>query len=126
MRSPSTEADLYDWHARSLRGERVPVHDGEPHCGWFRRRLVRGGPWVPARIWLEQDVDPETGELAGDEVFRCEVDGERRSATGQWTWLASNPISRDAYEALLRARDTDPAMAASMVRLDLSSRPTRP
>jgi hypothetical protein len=81
---------------------------------------------VPARIWLEQDVDPETGELAGDEVFRCEVDGERRSATGQWTWLASNPISRDAYEALLRARDTDPAMAASMVRLDLSSRPTRP
>lgn len=71
----------------------LPQITQEPQCGWFKRRLVKGGPWVPARIWLEQPTDPETGELAGDEVMRCEVGGKERDPVDEWTWLCSAPIT---------------------------------
>ena len=32
---------------------------GLPACGTYRVRLVRGGPWLPARVAYEQTTDPE-------------------------------------------------------------------
>jgi hypothetical protein len=122
MRQPST----YDWHAASLRGERPAVHEDEPHVGWFRTRLVRHGPWCPARIWCEQEIDPETGELLTDERMLCEVDGDRRNPARAWTWLASNPISEAAFNDLCHLRHLDPRMRASLVRYDLTREPMRP
>lgn len=126
MRRPSTEAELYDWHARALRGEPVPIHVNEPHCGWFKTKFVRGGPWVPARVWCAQEIDPETGELTGDETLLCEVDGQRRDPVAAWVSFCGGAISRAEYEALLRERDVNPTMAATMVRVDLSRNPVRP
>ncbi len=39
--------------------------------GFYKARLVRGGPWVPVKTWYEDgDRDPETGELLSDQILR--------------------------------------------------------
>lgn len=96
-----------------MRGERPETHEGEPQCGWFRTRLVKNGPFVSARIWCEQEIDPETGELCCDEVLRCEVGGERRNPARAWTFLTAIPI--EDYEALVEARRREISLRADMV-----------
>lgn len=73
----------------------------EPHCGWFKRKLVRGGPHVPARIWMEQPIDPETGELVGDEIMRCEINGKLCDAEEQWTYICYLPITEAEYKFMV-------------------------
>jgi len=124
IRQPSTKARLYAWHRAAVAGENPPRHEGLPECGWYRTRLVKGGPWVPVRIWCEQEVDPQTGELTAPEVLRCEVDGMLRDPARAWTFL--RPITRAEFEALSARREAIPAMAATMVRLDLTERAIRP
>lgn len=97
MRRPS---DQYAWHRAALAGQK-PQITHTPECGWFRRRTSRGGPFVAVKIFLEQQVDPETGELLGDEVMRCEVDGKRRVPEEEWTWVADNPISEEEFLDML-------------------------
>jgi hypothetical protein len=96
MRQPTRLSEAYAWHSSAMAGEHPPVtHD--PQCGWFRRKLVKGGPWVPARIWLEQEIDPETGELVRDETMMAEVNGEPADPDDAWTWLCSEPISEEQF-----------------------------
>jgi hypothetical protein len=106
MRQPSHDS----WHSDalvwltthdSLRGFPGGLHEGDPHPGWFKRRLVSRGPWIPASITLEAPFDPETGELLGPEEFACEVMGEPRDVMEEWTWLAGSPISRETYTTML-------------------------
>lgn len=124
IRRPSTKARLYAWHRAAIAGDRPPTHDGLPECGWFRTRLITGGPWVPVHIWCEQEIDPETGDLLTDERLRCDVDGMRRDPAKIWTYL--EPISRADFEALSDRREAIPAMAATMARLDLTEKAMRP
>ncbi|MFE3839199.1 hypothetical protein [Pseudogemmobacter sonorensis] len=95
-----------------------------PQCGYYKRRLVRGGPWVAARIWCEREVCPETGELAAPERMRCEVDGQISDAVDNWTHLT--PISRDEYEAILHRRLNIAGMMTPQTPLDLTRRPIWP
>jgi hypothetical protein len=99
MRQPTPLDQAYAWHTAAMAGDDRETND-DPQCGWYRRRLVKNGPWVPARIYLERDIDPESGELLGPEVMRCEVDGEQRNAEDQWSWLMSQPISEQEYDYL--------------------------
>lgn len=125
IRQPSTTSQLYGWHRAALAGENPPIHDGLPECGWYKRKMVKGGPWVPARIFITRDIDPETGELTDDERMLIEIDGETyRTPEKQWTYLI--PISRADYEALKARKGTTPAMAATMVKINLSDKPMRP
>lgn len=100
MRSPTDMVAAYAWHRSAMLGHGAPVHDGHPQCGWYRRRMVKGGPWVPARIWLHQVIDAETGNLTEPEIILCEVDGKEEGAIHAWTWLARNPISQADYDAM--------------------------
>jgi hypothetical protein len=70
------------------------------HCGWFKTRLVRGGPWVGARIWLERTVDAVTGELLSDEILCCDINGQPCDPEDKWTWLAGHPILESEYDYL--------------------------
>lgn len=127
IRQPTPYAALYAWHRAALRGERPGVQEGEPQCGWFRRRMVRGGPWVGARIWCRQIIDPETGELTEDETLHCEVAGQRRDPVDEFMWLANNPISEATFLEM-EAQRLDPRnpLAATHVALDPSNLRTRP
>ena len=124
IRRPTPPSKAYAWHRAALAGENPPTHDGFPECGWFKARLVKGGPFVAARIWLEREIDPMTGELAAPEEYRCEIDGMPRDPDRAWTYLT--PISREEYDRLLHRRNLIPAMQASMVKPDLVANPILP
>lgn len=124
MRRPSTSAQLYAWHRAALAGLNPARHDGIPEAGWYRTRLVKGGPFVPVEIRILREICPETGDLTGPEVFACEVDGIRRNPADVWSYLT--PISRAEFEALRERRESIPEMVATMVPLDLTRKAMRP
>lgn len=126
MRRPTPIAALMAWHAAAMAGDRPPIHEGQPQCGFFKTKQVKDGPFVPARIWIDRDIDPETGELTRDERFACEVDGERCSAYSRWTWLAGNPISKADFDALTERRKTITDMAATHAPFDIYENVIRP
>lgn len=121
IRRPSTEAEAFDWWRRSVAGERVPRIEDEPQPGYYKRRMVKGGPWVPVAIWLEQDIDPETGELTAPEEMRCIVNG--LPADPVRTWPFCRPITAETYDALTGSRDRHEEMAATHARLNLAAMP---
>ena len=125
MRQPTPFKVLFAWHSAALAGKAPPIHDGDPQCGFYKRRLVRGGPWVPARIFVERDVDPRTGELTCDEVLRIEVEGlDAGDPADHWTYLT--PISREAFDHLVDFRLRDSRMFDARAQIDLSETPTLP
>jgi hypothetical protein len=85
------------WHRARLEDDDVPSHPDEPEVGWYKIRLVKGGPWVPARIWLEQNIDPASGELVADEELRAELNGNSADPYDQWIWLSARPISEQEF-----------------------------
>lgn len=78
----------------------------QPRPGFYRRRLVKGGPWVGARIWHGPPFDPITREpLDRSHALRCEVNGEQVDVFDAWTWLAGEPISEAEFLYLEALRD---------------------
>ena len=124
MREPSTFKQVYGWWLDAIAGREVPRHDGLPECGFYRMKHVSGGPWVPVEVKLVREIDLDTGELTGPERYVALIEGDVRDPAPIWDRL--EPISRDDYECLQERVASDPRMAASMVRLDLSAMPTRP
>lgn len=106
MRQPSTPAQRWAWWEAATRGDAPPIHENEPHQGFFAVRKFRYGDWrdgpfVPARIWWEPgEIDPETGELLSDERLRGEVDGAPIDPWSSWTWLARRPIPESEWRWL--------------------------
>ena len=86
--------------------------------------MVKNGPWVPVRIFLTQDVDPDTGKLQSDEVLAAETNGAPSNPI--WIWTYCQPISQEDYDALVDLHRTDAEMAATHASIDLSLKPTRP
>lgn len=126
MRTPTPLRDQMRWHRDALldaqlhplerpthseiveairEGKLTPLSDGDYQVGWYKTKLVKGGPWVPARVWLEQDIDPDTGELMSDEVFRCEVNGREVDPGDWWLRLCGNPITHAEYDRRKAHRD---------------------
>jgi hypothetical protein len=88
-----------------------------PECGFFKLREKAWSPiWIPARIWLDQPMDWQTGELSNPERFLLEIDG--RLITDQekieLRWLRLTPATMDEWK-WLRARralqSSSPAIA---------------
>ena len=128
MRVPTPYAQLYAWHTAALRSPQAVI-SSVPECGWFKRKLVKGGVFVPARIWMFQDIDPETGELVSDELLQCEVNGASADPEDAWSWICSNPITEQEFRYLsaridfaLRHEPDDP-FAAPTKPIDLNATP---
>lgn len=71
---------------------------GQPEPGYYKRRLVGGGPWVSVRFYLDE------GEL------RVEVDGEERRADGERhdpfeVWPLSWPSTETEYRFFCQLRE---------------------
>lgn len=97
MRKPTPHDVLFDWHRRALNGERPPIWESHPQCGFFLTRLVARGAYVPGSIWVEQIIDPETGDLIADERYRAEILGEEVEPVDAWLWLSKRPICKLFY-----------------------------
>ena len=125
IRQPSDPEAIYSWWRRSVAGERVPRIEDEPQCGFYKRRFVRGGPFVPVAIWLHQEIDPETGELTAPEELRAIEIG--RPVDPLRAWIYARAISEPEYGALTGVRDHHDFMAATHVAVDLGEiAPIRP
>lgn len=121
IRRPTPPEVFLAWHRAAIAGKAEANFIDHPECGWFKRKLVKGGPFVAARIWLRQDVD-EAGELLDDEVMLCEVNGENADPHDQWNWLAGNPIPESEFQYLMGLRD----WAAWHAPEDPAANPTKP
>lgn len=106
-----------------------PAIDQTPHCGWYKRKLVKGGVFVPCRIWMFQDIDRATGELLSDEILQCEVNGSYADPDDAWSWICSNPISEQEFHYLtarivhaLRHEPDDP-FAQAKTAIDMNKTP---
>lgn len=125
IRQPSNEYDLLWWHRAYMNRERPPISDGIVHCGWFKRRWIKNGPWVPARIFVVSDICPDTGELTCDEEFRIEIEGiDKGDPVDHWSYL--KPISEEEFHRLMDMRLRDPRFSDGYQPIDLSERPTPP
>lgn len=129
IRQPSSMSQLYAWHRRAVQHpDAWSLEDGVPHCGWYKMRLVKGGPWVPAEIRIEQDIDPDTGDLAADERFALYVEGIRQddpeAAHDRMTWLT--PISQAEFHRLMDMRLRDSRFFDARQPIDLSAAPSPP
>lgn len=115
---PVTADEAYGWWNEELIVSGQPVPD-EPQCGYFERRLVRGGPYVPARIWRDIEMDFFTGEQTGSEVLRCQVGTKPADAVIEWSRLAQRPISVQKYQFEM----ADRAWASEFAPNDPKARP---
>ncbi|MBI1213591.1 MAG: hypothetical protein GC190_19205 [Alphaproteobacteria bacterium] len=113
-----------------LRGQSLP---SIPQCGFYQRRLVRGGPFVPARIWREPILG-ENGRTTGKDRIRCEVNGVEKDAQTEWGWLFQQPISEAEFKFQVadfshaeKYRPTDPkAHPHKPIKLEDAPIPTNP
>lgn len=89
-------ADPYEWWREELLapGQRIP---DLPQCGYYKRKLIKGGPYVSARVWRECEIDVETAESTERDVLLCEVNGFRRDPHSEWMRLATQPITEEEY-----------------------------
>lgn len=104
MRRPTPMADqLADWR-RMMETNARPT-DEWPRVGWFKQRKERGSrTWLPARVWLHQVIDWQTGDLLEPETFRLEIAGRvwtdqdqiaerclflRAVSLDEWRWLTA-------------------------------------
>lgn len=80
----------------------------DPQIGFYRARLVKNGPWVPARIWRECHCTVNGGDdnAAHDWRDTCdrypplvaEVDGQLRNVVIVWPSLIGNAISKADFD----------------------------
>lgn len=126
IRRPTSPFKATAWWRGMVENGQAPFHiyDDEPQCGFYARRYVRGGPLVPVRVFLRQDIDPETGELMNPEEIVAEELGWEKDPSRFWTYL--KPISREEYDALVEQHRTDTRMAATHAPINLHETPTRP
>jgi len=124
IRQPTPASQLYrHWNA-AVAGEAPAIHDGWPECGFYKTRLVRGGPWAAVEIKIQRDVCIDTGELTGPERLIAICDGDRRNA--ERLWINLTPISREEFRAIQQRRESIPAMAATRAKIDLTEEPVAP
>lgn len=125
IRQPTPASQIYALHRAAIAGKYVPLHESDPFCGWFKTRMVRGGPFVPASVSLSREID-EHGELASDETMICEINGEPRDPYSAWLSICRHPISRAEYLELKELQARHPEMAATHAPIRLSAGSIRP
>jgi hypothetical protein len=99
------ELTSYDFWRNALAGVAQDIHDGHAHPGFYRKRVSRGGAFVPVAIW-EQD-----GKLVAT------VDGKEIDPIEVWTFCCQHPVTEEAYRERVSTGmwpDEDSGVAASL------------
>jgi hypothetical protein len=97
---PKPPDDRRAWWRSALAGEKPAITEN-PEPGFFKRRLVKGGPEVPVQIWIEEERD-EAGDLMADQVVKCTVDGVLADVDSHWSYCCARPITEAEFDYLSR------------------------
>lgn len=92
----------YAYWRDALEGKFGPIHDGDPHPGFYRLRR-RGQVDQPVAIWRDMDG------------ICCAVSGREDDASELWTFVADKPITEAVYRAVVAGEpwpDIAPSVAA--------------
>jgi len=82
-------------------GQRIPE---DPQSGFYRTKLVKGGPYVTARIW-------RTKWNATQDQVKCEIAGKPRDPHQHWPGLSLKPIPRENFNVMTKRSDNAPRHA---------------
>lgn len=85
---------------------RPPRIINQPRPGFFKLRLVKGGPWVPSRIYAYRP------RVAGTDHLAAHVNGEHCEVDR--VWLYGHPISEDEYRRMLSSPHAQPKRAVNL------------
>jgi hypothetical protein len=108
----------------------APIDLNCPRIGWYKTKLVKGGPVVPARIaricrctLLGGEECPHAWTDDCDRYPRltCVVNGIERNPLDWWVRIAKHPIAEDEYNKL-EARRT---LAERFARSSPAANPRR-
>ncbi len=86
-RGTKSMTDQYEYWRNALAGNFGPIHDGDAHDGFYRKRRYRGGPFAPVAIFHHD----------GEQVAL--VDGQSADPTEIWSYVCQHPVSEEAYRA---------------------------
>ncbi len=121
------------WQQQSeMKAERrrlYPVGDEDPVPGYYRIKLVKGGPFVGAEIKYEPPLDPVTGEVLDRSwLWRAIIDGVAEPIRGYqptrkvwWIWERGEMIDEAMYRFLLEDR----AWARKWAKSSAEANPTK-
>lgn len=103
MRKPSDRAELWRRWRERLTGVRPRAWAfDQVECGRYRGK--RRGQWVAVQIDIEQEIDPDTGELLAPESYVAFVNGERfddfERVVTIWERCGAYPIDDDQFRRL--------------------------
>lgn len=106
IRQPSTASSALAWYWQAINDKSLhlateAINYDVPECGWYQGRQTRGGPFVPVRFWLEQEVCPDTGELLSDEIIKCEINGREADPQAVWSWVCQDPITEQEFDYMV-------------------------
>lgn len=111
MRKPTPLSDQLAWWRASLNGEH---ESGDEQCLWPQpgyykiRAKAWSKTWLPARVWLQQEIDWQTGELTAPEVPVVEISGRTLSqdlganvfSPAEEAWMKMRPVTLDEWKWL--------------------------
>jgi len=73
----------------------------EPTAGFYKGRLVKGGPIVGFKIWHGQPLEPWTREVMDRSPrWNAECNGADIDVNRVWPYNTGNPITEGEYEVL--------------------------
>ena len=87
----------FEWHEEELLFPSQTIPEA-PQCGFYERRLVQGGPFVPVAIYREPERCPVTGNQTGKEVLRCSVGGRASDPMREWPKVCRRPVTRQHFD----------------------------
>jgi hypothetical protein len=67
----------------------------QPEEGWYRLKMVRGGPWIGAKIWFAAKGEDQTPQ------WQCLVNGLAADVWEVWPRVGGRGISEEEYRKLL-------------------------
>ena len=85
------DAKDYEFWWMALRGGKQPVHEAKPQCGFYKRRLVKDGVWLPIAFWRN-----------GDGQIVCCFEGKLVDPLEHWTFAAKYPVGESSYRHYVR------------------------
>jgi hypothetical protein len=85
------DAKDYEFWRVALRGGKQPVFESMPQCGFYKRRLIKDGEWLPIAFWRNKD----------DQIVCC-FEGKLVDPLEHWTFAAKHPVNEASYRHYIR------------------------